>query len=481
MRLSVTESIVPAFSSQWRRTQRLGVLLAAIAALSFPSAAFPGNKVAFIKGQMGGTWSLWTSDPAGAIPVELVGTTGARWPNVSPQGREIVYGTSNSNLLHLINVDGTNSRTIDAGAVASNPQWAPDGQTIIFQRSSGSESAIYAIRKDGSGLRLVVDRAGRDENPAYSPTGNHIAWESNDVGGRSQIFTARPDGTDILQLTDAGAFGDIAFDPAFSPDGTSIVYTADTGFPTITRINLDGTGKMELAYAYAGGKPTWSPDGQTVLYVNWTDSGSGEYPEIRSVPAQGGVDQPFLTSFYPTFHDDPSYVQKPDYRELLSRYVPELRYDAQETYRADAANMITDNYLTSPSGYTNRLWDDTGTYVIAAADPSDPADDLALDYLGATYPSGRAALDGDSIDEENSYAADAQRLHTYEQYAHRSYGRVVGTSNGEAILQYWFFFYYNPRTYFGFGAHEGDLGDGPGSPRLEWRSRPRNLRSARWR
>ena len=138
--------------------------------------------------------------------------------------------------------------------------------------------------------------------------------------------------------------------------------------------------------------------------------------------------------------------------QAVADYTPELRYDSQETYRADAADTITDNYTAE---YTNRLLDGSDN-LIAASDPSYPEPTLTLGFLGSTYPGGASAQTTDHIDEANSYAEDAQRLHGIGAYANKTYTRFFQPSSGELIVQYWFFYYHNPKTYFGFGAHEGD-------------------------
>jgi probable HAF family extracellular repeat protein len=137
---------------------------------------------------------------------------------------------------------------------------------------------------------------------------------------------------------------------------------------------------------------------------------------------------------------------------LLDRYAPELRYDAQETYRADSAAEMTDNYTST---YTNQLLDGNNA-LIAASNPADASDDLSLAYLGLFYPSGRLSASTDHIDAYNNYAVDFQRMHLLAQYANNTYGRVVPYPNGDTVLEYWFFYYDNPKTFFFVGAHEGD-------------------------
>jgi hypothetical protein len=137
---------------------------------------------------------------------------------------------------------------------------------------------------------------------------------------------------------------------------------------------------------------------------------------------------------------------------LLEKYRPELRYDLMETYRADSAATITDNCVMNGTkvGRQNRLNDDRGR-TKAASCPADRKDDLTLDYLGSY-----SAASGDRVDEDNDYATDAQRLHASGTYANKTYGRVVNSPDGSKTLQYWFFYYYNPKAYAGIGVHEGD-------------------------
>lgn len=144
---------------------------------------------------------------------------------------------------------------------------------------------------------------------------------------------------------------------------------------------------------------------------------------------------------------------------LLGRYAPELRYDLLDTFRADSAATLTDNTV---SDYSSRLLDATDT-AFADANWGEPIDDLSLGYLRPFYPAGgiangRAALPTDNIDAHNdTYEADALRMHALPQYAHRVYGRTITEADGRITLQYWLFYYFNWHPLpTGIGDHEGD-------------------------
>src|SRR3954468_3463148 len=77
----------------------------------------------------------------------------------------------------------------------------------------------------------------------------------------------------------------------------------------------------------------------------------------------------------------------PSTTDLLRQYAPELRFETQESYFADSAAEMTDNYVAGAR--TNSLVDGSGTR-IAAANPADALPDLSLGFLGnPVYANGR--------------------------------------------------------------------------------------------
>jgi hypothetical protein len=135
--------------------------------------------------------------------------------------------------------------------------------------------------------------------------------------------------------------------------------------------------------------------------------------------------------------------------DLLS-YAPVLRYDNEEAFRADSVANITDwwdNTLQRANGGTvDHFGDDQ---------------QLNIDFLGATYPDGEAATEGDKLDaggDETQLSVAAQTMRLDPRYADRTYGREVVGSQGRRWLQYWLWYYSNPGVQGsgGFGMHEGD-------------------------
>ncbi len=143
----------------------------------------------------------------------------------------------------------------------------------------------------------------------------------------------------------------------------------------------------------------------------------------------------------------------PDRDGLLQRHLPYLKYDSHECYFADSPAEWTDYEA-------NRLQRDNE--VLAEAKPHDGTPQLSLDFLGAAYPDGKTAVEGDLIgDTRKDYAAASALLHQRPKYANRIFGRFAeDEARKEKWLQYWFFYFYNDfnlvGSVIGAGRHEGD-------------------------
>ena len=370
--------------------------------------------------------------------------------------------------------------------------WTPDGKKVVtaIETNDGSSRGLYSVAADGTGMTRLFDWAGA-EHPSVSPDGTRIAFSSGygPTGGYlgdPKLWTARLDGTDARRVVSPPLYTS-ATEARYAPDGARLLYVAyatpnSAGLWTHTLriVNTDGTNDHALwpqpdTTQVADYMPSWNLDGQRIAYFSGPLTYGGDSKVIiRGLDGSIGTSVPGAS--------DPSYAQPsktgtdtspPNVpasdAELLARYTPSLRYDAAETYYADGASTMTDNYVRGPRKNDTRgnyLKTSTGT-VIAAADPALNYPDLSLDFLNVDslgwYPGRTSGYSpSDRIDADNNYALDAQRLHTTlnadgtEKYGNKIYGRVKSYPDGSKVLQYWMFFYYNPKTYMGFGAHEGD-------------------------
>ncbi len=137
---------------------------------------------------------------------------------------------------------------------------------------------------------------------------------------------------------------------------------------------------------------------------------------------------------------------------MLRRYTPQLRFDSQELYYADAASMATDNFVDTgnrKTSYSNSLIAGDNTTLAKATNTGTTK--LSLSYLpsrlsGLAYPGWptRFPQDVDHLQENNSTVqTDAQRMDAAAQYGNHIYGHAQ-YDGGHWWLAYWFYYYYNP-------------------------------------
>ncbi len=109
---------------------------------------------------------------------------------------------------------------------------------------------------------------------------NDIAFNRRSANfGDSEIYTMKADGSNQTNLTNSTAY---EFSPDWSPDGSRIVFTTDTG---IWVMNADGSNRIQLTNGNDG-VPSWSPDGGKIVFRS-DRSASGGDNEIYVMNADG--------------------------------------------------------------------------------------------------------------------------------------------------------------------------------------------------
>jgi Tol biopolymer transport system component len=140
-------------------------------------------------------------------------------------------------------------------------------QKIVFARVFPNEGQIglYIAARDGSGERLLLGSTGIDYDPVWSPDGRSIVFTS-DREGSADLFRVSADGTGLERLTDNPAYDDQA---AFSPDGRQLAFvtTRGSGFANVWTLDLATKRAKPLTSGNGGDyRPAWSPDGQWIAF-----------------------------------------------------------------------------------------------------------------------------------------------------------------------------------------------------------------------
>jgi len=152
-----------------------------------------------------------------------------------------------------------------------NPDWSPDGRTLVFESTKDGKSAIYTINIDGTGVRRLTDPATTSGQPRWSRDGGKIVFYA-EIEGRMQIFLMNKDGSGRRRITDTT---DLDYLPDLSPDGEMVVFQSRTERPAVAHdvfvIRTDGTERTRLTNGKNGyTSPRWSPDGRKIVFVRAT-------------------------------------------------------------------------------------------------------------------------------------------------------------------------------------------------------------------
>lgn len=216
------------------------------------------------------------------------------WADWSPDGSEVAFESTRDGWSDLYVMDLSNGgrvrRLTNGRGFNEEPSWSPDGVWIVFQSTRDGITAplghgrnykdLYLVRSDGTDLRRLTNLPGYNGDPAWGP-GGRIAFGS-DRGGNFDIYTMAADGRDQRQLTDFHGTGGFAAYPRWSPDGSRIVFDAESrAWPAASIYSIPAAGgpPSPLTDGFDA-RPDWSPDGQWVVFLrNW--HGHGELFVIR--------------------------------------------------------------------------------------------------------------------------------------------------------------------------------------------------------
>lgn len=300
-------------------------------------------------------------------PVPLTSFSGLELdPALSPDGRQIVFAWDGENQgphnIYLMQKGAEMPlRLTTAKANEWSPTWSPDGRFVAFVRELEEGNGIFVVSSIGGNARRV----------AHFPTRNvqSIAW-SPDTSRQALVLSLeqRPhqtyslyrremDADTLVQLTDPPSFSAGDTDPAFSPSGNRIaftrtliddvqdVYVVDAEGGPSTQVTTDSTRITGL---------DWTPDGKGLVFASQRGGTSG----LWRVPAGGGPPEWITTASEGTQLHHPSlarqgnrltYTQQSSRLDIWKLSNP-LNYEAVSTERFISSTQWDSNPSISPRG-----------------------------------------------------------------------------------------------------------------------------------
>ena len=192
-------------------------------------------------------------------------------------------------------------RKLTSGAADSGwAVWSPDGRTLAFDSNrtdpdpndSDVVNDVFSMRPDGSEVTTLTDSKGLSGEPAWSPDGALIAMEADrgDPVHEQGVYVMNADGTDARRVTvPPAASGDGK--PRFSPNGKQLVFTRFRGKDGAEKaavfiVAVDGTRLHRLTtFAVHADDLDWSPDGKHIAFDGYPNPDA--YGDIYVVDSNG--------------------------------------------------------------------------------------------------------------------------------------------------------------------------------------------------
>jgi Tol biopolymer transport system component len=285
-----------------------------------------------------------------------------RGPAVSPDGTTVAFTRTvletGRTSIWTIGLDGASFTQItDPAYHASAPAWSPDGGWIAFTAAVGRVNGIVEIdrelfvaRPDGSELRqLTGTEVSGVSGPSWSPDSRIVFAAKREASdATSDLFVIDTDETGPpIPLTSTQNLDET--DPAWSPDGRSIAFGLPGGIWTMPALGGDATlveadGQSDAAVEFRNSDPGWSPDGSLLTFVRtyspseifvYADrlDGSGPY---RLVIGEGFAWQPVPRGSDPSIQ--PSPTQEPGRDVGLGFRICDVRGKQNIDFFGDGSN-----------------------------------------------------------------------------------------------------------------------------------------------
>lgn len=221
-------------------------------------------------------------------------------PTWSADGKHIAYVSYHNGGMAVYTIDVTTGQfkvVSNRTGINNAPAFAPNGQSIALALSpdANENTNIYVQNLRTGQLSAPLSLNGINTAPTYSPDGKTIAFVS-DRSGQPLIYTIASDSRYPTSTLLSGEPNQ-ALDPEYTPDGKNIVFMyqrARGAGMQIAVMNLDNKAITALTNGRSDASPSVSPDGSMVLYVKNSDSPNASLAMV-SLDGSVQVDIPVKT------------------------------------------------------------------------------------------------------------------------------------------------------------------------------------------
>ncbi|MFL6194898.1 MAG: BamA/TamA family outer membrane protein [Thermoanaerobaculia bacterium] len=278
----------------------------------------------------------------------------------SPDGTKIalVVGAQGDNELAIVDVRSRRiERRIDIREAGQlwNPAWSPNGNTIAISGSVGGLTDLFLVDLSNGGSRRLTSDAYADLQPEWAPDGKSLVFVSDRAAGPDVTAGTYADvgiwmidvATGALRQIVAGISGGTQINPRFGPGGRDLFFLSDrAGVSDVYRLALDSNQLFRVTHIATGAAGitrlspgmTVSPRDGRVLFSVFTDN---RY-EIHALEPDAAKGEAVVATRDESAEAGRAAVlppQQPGGRQIVSEYLKNSNLPAEP---AAAAPEVTD-------------------------------------------------------------------------------------------------------------------------------------------
>ncbi len=203
------------------------------------------------------------------------------YPSFAPEGNSVLFvsnmnGTKDArgNIAYEIFeqslVTGELWQLTDRLGIVTAPEISPDGTQIVFKNSDGRLNDIWLMARDGGNPRRIFgSQTAQGWDPAWSPDGSQILFAGYDPYFVVQLFIMDADGGNVRQVTQMRK---LRGRTDWSPQGLIVTYAGDPWNRELYLMNTDGSNLRQLTPAGGNSQgPSFSSDGNWVAFTAYFD------------------------------------------------------------------------------------------------------------------------------------------------------------------------------------------------------------------
>ena len=205
---------------------------------SFASWSPDGSRIVFQNIGNGVDYQVWAMNADGSSPINLTNSSSSDGePSWSPDGTKIAFASDRDHAgfdsVYVMNSNGSNQHRITFSGDTvddTQPVWSRDGSRIVFvsTRDTTTETwqetdddgnyitkskvhinkEVYVMNADGSAQTRLTNDLANDDCPAWSPDGSKIVFRSDRerdcCDPSAQVWTMNTDGSGLTNISSSG-------------------------------------------------------------------------------------------------------------------------------------------------------------------------------------------------------------------------------------------------------------------------------------